>query len=539
MKKISELDFGYGDAANYLHSRSYKQMFSNIFVRDRKLDNLMREDTYFLIGDKGTGKTAYAVFLSNNEYKNTESEVVNIESTDYKVFMNLRDSGYINLSDYARVWKIILLMLVAKMIDKKDIQAFGPKRSKLFETLQENIDNYYDGAFIPEVATSLKYIVDTASGVNTELAWTGNAANGGVSTKATVQEKSEEVIQKFQNNLLDMERGFSDAFKRLKIRKSKFLFIDSVDIKLSDITDNEYKLCLEGLANAIWQVNTGVFRSMPVSDGFLKVVLSIRTDMFPQLNLHNQANKIRDNSVVLDWRTTYENYRNSPLFKLCNNLLAYENPGLEADQYWDYYFPWCTESTNIQKRDKDDSFINCLRLSLSRPRDFISIMKAIQDRDYQDKETSSVEWFQDNETQNAISNYYVDEARDWCLHKFSDEAFNTLMYFFQFLNGKSRFTYEEYTEFYNNFIEQVSNRNLEIFDELLESDKFLQLLYDLNMICYYDVAPNGGEFFRFCYREREIHNLEPKIKLQSKYGIHYALLKALNLGKKSIPDFDE
>ena len=41
----------------------------------------------------------------------------------------------------------------------------------------------------------------------------------------------------------------------LKIRKSKFLFIDSVDIKLSDITDNEYKLCLEGLANAIWQAN--------------------------------------------------------------------------------------------------------------------------------------------------------------------------------------------------------------------------------------------------------------------------------------------
>ena len=90
MKKISELDFGYGDAANYLHSRSYKQMFSHIFVRDRKLDNLMREDTYFLIGDKGTGKTAYAVFLSNNEYKNTESEAVNIESTDYKVFMNLK-----------------------------------------------------------------------------------------------------------------------------------------------------------------------------------------------------------------------------------------------------------------------------------------------------------------------------------------------------------------------------------------------------------------------------------------------------------------
>ena len=69
MKKISELDFGYGDAANYLHSRSYKQMFSNIFARDRKLDNLMREDTYFLIGDKGTEKRRMPCFYPTTNIK--------------------------------------------------------------------------------------------------------------------------------------------------------------------------------------------------------------------------------------------------------------------------------------------------------------------------------------------------------------------------------------------------------------------------------------------------------------------------------------
>ena len=71
MKKFKELDFGYGDAANYRNSRKYKDYFSKVFVRDEKLDRLMREDTYFLIGDKGTGKTAYAVFLENQEYQNT------------------------------------------------------------------------------------------------------------------------------------------------------------------------------------------------------------------------------------------------------------------------------------------------------------------------------------------------------------------------------------------------------------------------------------------------------------------------------------
>jgi len=296
---------------------------------------------------------------------------------------------------------------------------------------------------------------------------------------------------------------------------------------------------LQGLAEAIWAVNTTVFRRMPISDGFIKVVLSIRTDMFPKLNLHNQANKIRDNSVVLDWRTTYENYRKSPLFTLCNNLLSYENPGLGPNEYWDYYFPWTTESTNREKRECDDSFINCLRLSLSRPRDFISIMKAIQSRNHEGADVSSVEWFRDNVTQNEISNYYVDEARDWCLHKFTDGAFNTFLYFFQFLDGKSRFTYDEYLQFYEQYSNQVSKRNLELFEEVVDADSFLQLLYDLNMICYYDKGKNGEDLYRFCYREREIYNLEPKVKLQSKYGVHYALLKALNLGRNGFYSDEE
>ena len=88
MKNIKDLDFGYGDAASYRNSRRYRDFFSKIFVKDEKLEQLMRDDTYFLIGDKGTGKTAYAVFLENNLYENTKSQIVNMESTDYRVFLN-------------------------------------------------------------------------------------------------------------------------------------------------------------------------------------------------------------------------------------------------------------------------------------------------------------------------------------------------------------------------------------------------------------------------------------------------------------------
>ncbi len=72
MKKLSEIDFGYSDASSYRNNQSYKDMFSSVFVKDKSLERLMMADSYFLIGEKGTGKTAYATFLENSEYKNTD-----------------------------------------------------------------------------------------------------------------------------------------------------------------------------------------------------------------------------------------------------------------------------------------------------------------------------------------------------------------------------------------------------------------------------------------------------------------------------------
>ena len=65
MKEISQLYLGFSDAQNYSQRRN-KEAFNEIFVRNHYLDELIKPNVYFLIGEKGTGKTAYATFLSNN-----------------------------------------------------------------------------------------------------------------------------------------------------------------------------------------------------------------------------------------------------------------------------------------------------------------------------------------------------------------------------------------------------------------------------------------------------------------------------------------
>lgn len=535
MKSLSEIDLGYGDATNYRKNKRMASMFNEIFVKDRNLEKLIYEDSYFLIGEKGTGKTAYATFLENREYKNTSTKVYEISSTDFQIFLRIQKSGYLQLSDFTKVWEIILLMLMANEIDKKDIQEFGPKRSEKICALKDTIATYYEDAFIPEISNTFKYILDRTESIEAQVKAEILNNSSAITAQAIDKLSQEASVRKFQNNLLELQRTFSTAFQRLKINKNRFIFLDSVDINLADFTTKEYEDCLKSLANAIWNVNTTVFRNMPDGKGYLKIVFSVRPDIFSKLNLHNQANKVRDNSVVLDWRTTYESFEKSLLYKLCNRLLAYNNPGLEENEYWNYYFPWYTASTKPSSRDRDFSFINCLRLSLSRPRDMISIMKAIQRMcEKNNHDISTLEDFQDNETQNEISNYYIEEARDWCLYKFSGQEFESLLFFFQFLDGKSKFSYEDYDLAFNNYTNQLCTRNMDLFKEMDNKDDFLQLLYDLNMICYYEKDKNGNDLYRFCYREREIYNLAPKVRTGVVYGVHYALLKSLNLGKNSL-----
>jgi hypothetical protein len=463
----------------------------------------------------------------------TASKIVEINSTDFLIFMQLQRMGYLQLSDFTRVWRIILMLLMSSLISKKEISEFGPKRSAHFEKIKDNIDEYYNNAFIPEISNSFKYILDTTDAIEADIKAGIFGYSAGI--KAGCQEKvqKEATIHKFQNNLLELERKFNQGFQRLKLNKSHFLFIDNVDINLHDFSNIEYESCLKALANGIWDVNTNIFRSMPISEGKLKIVLSVRPDIFSKLNLHNQANKIRDNGVVLDWRTTYENYSHSTLYELCNRLLAYNNPGLDEKEYWRYYFPWFTASTDRETREVDDSFINCMRYSLSRPRDFVSIMEAIQNSCSRSGDTaiSSLDNFTDNDTQNEISNYYIDEARDWCLYKYGGTEFDTLLYFFQFLNGQPKFTYIEYKNLFAKYIDEVLRRDLSIPSELNNPDDFLQLLYELNMICYVDKDNMGRNYYRYCYRERERYNLRPQVKTETCYQVHKSILKALNLAK--------
>lgn len=146
----------------------------------------------------------------------------------------------------------------------------------------------------------MKYILDMATTDGVSLSLKKAIFESGFEAKLSENERMEETIQQFQNNLLHLERQFCEAFDRLKIKKNKFLFIDSIDIKLDDISDADYKSCLQGLAEAIWAVNTAVFRRMPIGDGFISFNFLMESHGSHMMNTCNSMNStvFRFQSVI-------------------------------------------------------------------------------------------------------------------------------------------------------------------------------------------------------------------------------------------------
>ena len=63
------------------------------------------------------------------------------------------------------------------------------------------------------------------------------------------------------------------------------------------------------------------------------------------------------------------------------------------------------------------------------------------------------------------------------------------------------------------------------------AEEFLQFLYDLNIICFFEKT-DDETFIRWCFKERGLTNISPKVKTDLVYEIHYGLANILNTGKK-------
>ena len=525
MIPISQLHLGQLDAENYKR-RENKELFNRLFVRTSALDALCEPGTFFLIGEKGAGKTAYAVYLENNSYMNISASLRYIRETDYAKFVELKRARHLTLSDYTNIWKVIIYLLLAEMISSSEDKAVWSKFLR-FHNLKEAIDHYYKKAFAPEIAYAIKFAEES------EVAASLLAQYANVGT--THKEISTFTQNQFQTNLFYIQRQLEDALRSVKLRQSPVLFIDGIDIRPGTIPYEEYLDCIKGLANAVWGANNDFFSTIKGSQGRLRVVLLVRPDIFASLGLQNQNSKLRDNSIDLNWLTTYTEYRASPLFQMADRLLAFQQAEqLPYGETWDHYFPFDAPDVTSEQ-GKPSSFISFLRYSLYRPRDILAML-AILKENFIDQHRPAdgvfkVGDFNDPMFTRKYTDYLLGEVRDHLSFYYPAQDWDKFLKFFQFLDGQWAFSYPEYIAAYAKFLEFLKRNSEAMPAFAATADSFLQFLFDLGVLCYITESENQ-RFFGWCFRERTATNIAPRVRSGVDYQIHFGLRKALDLGQR-------
>lgn len=531
MKNIVDLKYSFPDAENY-RRREFKEEFNKSFLAGDYLEEILKPEISFLMGEKGSGKTAYAVYLSNNRVKNNICDLKFIRETEYQRFVEMKKSRGLDLSDYTNIWRVIILLMLSKKI-AADEPAILPRSFK-FSAINKAVDEYYLNAFSPEIISALEFVNETK--LAAELLNKYAKVSGAAGEKITFTES------RFQVNLLYIQKNFENAISDIRLSSSHTLFIDGIDIRPAGIAYAEYLDCVKGLANAVWQLNNDFFPTIRDSKGRLKVVLLIRPDIFSSLSFQNQNTKIRSNAVYLDWRTSYENYRSSSIFKMTDKLLAsQQDNGLEYKHgdAWSSYFPYQAKGSNEYN---DSSFIGFLRYSFYRPRDIVMMLEIMRENLVEkgevDRYFHTIEDFNSSDFRRKLSEHLLGEIKDQISFYYTTDDYEFFLKFFEFLDGATRFNYNEYICAHKALISHIKSTGKLVPQFMDSPNSFLQFLYELNVICYVEDVEEHKPLIHWSFREKSFSNFSPKVKEGVRYEIFYGLTRAVKTGKKRVNKID-
>lgn len=516
MKKIEKLQQIKEDAYDYyIENNEETTLFEKIFLVDEIIDEINKPDKYFLIGEKGSGKTAYSVYMCKEQ---TESfcTLSLVENTLYQKFINMKNQKSLALSSYKDIWINLLYLVLAKNIKNEYRESlFGNLK---YKQLTKAIDQFYSDAFKPELINAFEFIDNATLSINTMLqhgVFSGGAGGTAESTQKYVE-------QSYQVSLMKIRDGFEKAFQAISLKKPAILFVDGIDARPRDVDNEQYFQCLVGLVNAVLEMNQSFLYNKNI-----KIMLLIRPDIMYKMPIHNMNQKLRNNSVLLDWVTSYKDYVDSKLFKIADDyFMKQQDKVYELSECWNYYFPYRIKGKKGGKRD--NPFIEFLRYSLYKPRDILTMLNEMVD-------ATSGEQFEHSDFENMLINYSTylkGELKDYMLIYMEDADYNNFILFFDYFVGCRNFDYKTFEEKHLEYVKYLKALERNIPPYMQTAGEALQLLYDSNIICYKtQIKKNNktNEKMFWSYKERNYANIQPEVRKGVNYSFHMAYAKAFRI----------
>lgn len=118
MCKLAGINFGYADSEKELLETP--ELFDSAFVDPKNhLDKLLYGMQFLVLGRKGSGKTAYGAKIRRIAMKNPDivAHSCPLPDLNYSLFENFADQHVTGGRRFLNVWKYLLFLEMAKLID--------------------------------------------------------------------------------------------------------------------------------------------------------------------------------------------------------------------------------------------------------------------------------------------------------------------------------------------------------------------------------------------------------------------------------------
>lgn len=403
--KIERVDFGKDDAKGDANLSKY-------FVDTPEFKRVKAGEALFVIGRKGTGKTAVCEMIQQQITPGKFTKLLSFKNAPIAQFYASNDKEFRAPNQYVSMWRMLIAVEAAKLVLKD--QSIRPEdRTLLEDFLKENFGN---------LDVAIFDVVRRVTSKGVELTLPESWGKFGVKASSDKSDAHTLHFGRAADALLQVLKG-------IKTKNQFFLLFDELDEDYA-INDTYFQLLIS-LFKAAYQV-----RLETKEDIRIIPVVVLREDIFSQLEDHD-FNKFEDYIARLHWSTDIQHHSPLSLRRLINERIRASFKLSDATNLWSTIADdagWGGPTADMW------SYLSAR--TMDRPRDIIRFLK----------------FAQENAGGERITAESIDKAEreysQWLQSEIGNEIFRVLPEYkhaFGILTriGKGKFSYAEWVSEFN------------------------------------------------------------------------------------------
>lgn len=473
----------------------YDPNINDYFIDIEFKKSLLYEQKYFVIGRKGTGKSA----LYNWIDKNQSEDGVMVSNKSFSDFpfeklLQLSDETFAKPNQYQSIWKNIILNEYALLLCND--------QSNPIDNALSELKNYIEYVFGTDLIDLHKAITRKSEKSKSGITIVGIAQQ---------YDKCREIeyYDQCKNLTVVNDRLYKVILDYLTRHDTKPYIVqfDQLDDNYTSYVDNDnYIQCVISLFKTIYQLNQ-TFRSKNIN---VKTVAYLRSDIYNKFYRYDAESARWDQYILkLNWSIINKNdWYDSNLLKLINARIKNSIPDLESQSPFHTIFNRYKLKVRIGSDSKGDVFKYIIYRTFQRPRDLIQFCIKIQE------ECKSSGMLTHESIKNAEKEYSL-----WLLGEVENEIAPIIkdtetLYELLRLLGQNVYTVSLFKEKYNKYQNAFNG---------IDAEKMLKLLYEFGII--YNVRLHNGrieEQFSVIRNDRTVFNRDLNIITHSGFykGLH-------------------